>query len=310
LAERRGDAPAQVTAYATLGQDAFWRGEHARARDCLDRARGAYLTDEFRRFARDYGYDGGVFSCTYRMWNLWALGHPLQAAAAYRELMDIAAQSFDPYTLPLTLGFGIVLAHGCRDGDATLARAEELVALATEQKLFFWLALGFCGRGGARTLQGRAGDGIEDIQQGLNLLRMIGVMISYSYHLTFLAAAHMQTGQITAGLAAVAEGLDLCARGLGRFHEPELLRLQGELLRREGRVVEAEVALRHAMRLAQERGAKAWAMRAATSLGRLLAAHGNRADAAGVVAAAYDAVPEGADLPDNEDAKTLLGELT
>lgn len=310
LAERRGDAPAQVTAYATLGQDAFWRGEHVRARDYLDRARGAYLTDEFGRFARDYGYDGGVFSCTYRMWNLWALGYPLQAAAAYRELMDIAARSFDPYTLPLALGFGIVLAHACRDGDATLARSEELVVLATEQKLFFWLALGLCGRGGARALQGRAGDGIEDIQQGLSLLRMIGVIISYGYHLTFLAAAHLEMGQIAAGLAAVTEGLDLCAHGLGRFHEPELLRLQGELLRREGRLAEAEAPLRHAVSLAEERGAKGWAIRAATSLGGLLAAQGNRTEAARVVTAAYDTMPEGSDLPDVEDAKTLLGALT
>jgi tetratricopeptide (TPR) repeat protein len=310
LAERRSDAPAQVTAYATLGQDAFWRGEHVRARDYLDRARSAYLTDEFGRFARDYGYDGGVFSCTYRMWNLWALGYPVQAAAAYQELTGIAARSFDPYTLPLVLGFGIVLAHACRDADATLARAEELVVLATEQKLFFWLALGLCGRGEARTLQGRPGDGIEDLQRGLSLLRMIGVMISYGYHLTSLAATHMEMGQIAEGQAAVAEGLDLCAHGLGRFHEPELLRLQGELLRREGRPSEAEAPLRRAVILAQERGAKAWAIRAATSLGDLLVAEGDRTDAARVVTAAYDVVPEGSDLPDIADARTLLAGLT
>ena len=38
-----------------------------------------YRGDEFQRYAREYGYDGGIFSYAYAGWNLWALGQPVQA---------------------------------------------------------------------------------------------------------------------------------------------------------------------------------------------------------------------------------------
>lgn len=310
LAERADEAVAAVTGLTTLGLDAFWRGAHARARGYLDRARRAYLTDEFQRYARDYGYDGGIFCYGYIVWNLWALGYPAQAEAAYHEFLALAEKSFDPFSVPLALAFGVALAHSRRDGEETLARAERLIEVSTEQKLYFWLPIGYFGRGGALTLGGRAEEGIPDIRQGLEVSRMIGSMTVYSYYLTFLAAAHCAAGQFVEGLAVVDEGLDLCARALARYHEPELHRLKGELLHRRGDLDAADACLRNAVDLARRRDAKSWELRAATSLARLLHERGKRAEARSAIESVYGWFTEGFELADLRDARDLLATCT
>jgi hypothetical protein len=71
-------------------------------------------------------------------------------------------------------------------------------------------------------------------------------------------------------------------------HEPELFRLDGELRRLAGDEAGAEAALRRALALAGERGARAWELRAAVSLGRLLHDRGRAAEADRIVRPVHD----------------------
>ncbi len=309
LAEHPHDTVAAVTGLAALGLDAFWRGEHARARDFLDRARRAYLTTDFQEYVREYGYDGGIYSCAYIPWNLWVLGYPVQAEASYRELITLAEHSSDPFSLPLGRAFGVVLAYLERDAEETLARAERLVEISTEQKLYFWQTIGLFGRGGALTLRGQPEEGIPHIRQGLDVAQMIGCTTVYGHYLTFLAAAQCAAGQCEEGLATVSEALELCGRALARYHEPELHRLKGELLLQRGDVDAAEASLWDAVGLAGNRGARAWELRSATSLAFLLDKRGRRAAARETLDGIYRAFTEGLELPDARDARALLDRL-
>jgi TOMM system kinase/cyclase fusion protein len=308
LAESR-DAVAAVTGLTTLGLNAFWRGAHASARGYLERACSAYLTDDFQRYARDYGYDGGIYSHAYVPWNLWALGYPVQANGAYEKLTELAERSFDPFSPPLALAFGVALAYSRREADETLARAERLIALSTEQKMYFWLTIGHFGRGGALTLRGEAEEGIPHIRLGLELARTIGAMTVYGYYLSFLAAAHLEAGQLDDGLAVVDEGLGLCAHDVARYHEPELLRLKGVLLERRGDLDSAERSLRQAVELARGREAKSWELRASSSLAGVLRTRGRAAEARAVLSGVYTSFTEGFDLADLREASSLLVEL-
>jgi TOMM system kinase/cyclase fusion protein len=308
LARRTEDVVACVTGCATVGQVLFWRGEHEAAREYLEQGRTVYLTEEFQQFARGYGYDGGVFTCIYRMWNLWALGCPDQAEAACAELARIADRSFDPYTLPLTLAFRINLAHAQRDAEETQRIADRLVELSTEQKLYLWLAAGLCGKGAALALAGRGDEAIDPLRQGLDLSRAIGSMTGYSYFLTYLAEAHLVARRIGEGLAVIDEGLALCGRSLGRFHEPELERLKGELLRLDGDAAGAAASFHRALTLARRGGARSWELRAASSLARLSIDGGARGEGRSVLQAVYDSFSEGFERPDLRDARRLLAE--
>ncbi len=299
---------AAVTGLTTLGINAFWRGMHVPARDYLARACRAYRGDEFQRYAREYGYDGGIFSYAYVGWNLWALGYPAQALAAHRELMMLAESSFDPFSLPLALAFGVALAHSRREPDEMLAQAEQLSAVAAEQKLYFWLTIGHFGRGGALTLRGNPAEGIPHIRLGLDLARAIGAMTLYGYYLSFLAAAYAATGQLDEGLAVVDEGLEICTRALARYHEPELLRLKGALLQHRD-PDEAERWLRRSLAIARASGARAWELRAATTLAALLRDAGRAVEGRSLLAGSYAGFTEGFELPDLRDAQALLAQL-
>ena len=71
----------------------------------------------------------------------------------------------------------------------------------------------------------------------------------------------------------------------------------------------AEADFREAIALAQKMTAKAWELRATTSLARLLASQGNRDKARTMLAEIYNWFTEGFDTADLKDAKSLLDEL-
>jgi predicted ATPase len=97
-----------------------------------------------------------------------------------------------------------------------------------------------------------------------------------------------------------------------RFYEAEIYRVKGELLlKHDGSdgAAEAETSFRRALDMARAQSAKSWELRAATSLTRLWAERGRRAQARDLLAPIYGWFTEGLDTPDLNDAKALLDEL-
>jgi tetratricopeptide (TPR) repeat protein len=125
---------------------------------------------------------------------------------------------------------------------------------------------------------------------------------------TYLAAAQERDGAVGDALETVEQALR------GNPHElsqrPESLRLRGELRVKQGQTELAEAGFREAIALARKIGAKAWELRATTSLGEMLARHGRRAEARSMLAEIYGWFTEGFDTADLKDAKALLDELS
>jgi hypothetical protein len=92
--------------------------------------------------------------------------------------------------------------------------------------------------------------------------------------------------------------------------DAELHRLQGELLLQQAipDAPQAEACFQHALAVARRQQAKAWELRAATSLARLWQ-QGKRAEAHQLLAPIYGWFTEGFDTADLQEAKTLLEEL-
>ena len=96
-----------------------------------------------------------------------------------------------------------------------------------------------------------------------------------------------------------------------RFDLPRLQLLRGELLlHAPGRQSEtAESCFRSAFEIAGAQGARGWALRAMTSMARLLAERGERMQAYDLLNPIYVSFTEGFDTLDLKEAKTLLDEL-
>src|SRR4029077_4042426 len=123
--------------------------------------------------------------------------------------------------------------HQCRgEPPAVRERAEAAIVLARAHGFGLWLAWTTTLLGWATSRGGQPEEAIALIRQGTAAARETGSEQFRPYFLGLLAAACATAGQLTDGLAAVAEALARAAKTGEHFYEAELYRLQGELLRR------------------------------------------------------------------------------
>ena len=114
----------------------------------------------------------------------------------------------------------------------------------------------------------------------------------------------------TAALEAADEAVRVTRASEELCWEAEALRVRGEVRRAAGSAPgDAEVDLHAAVEIARRQGASALELRAATSLGRLWAAGGERRRACDMLAAIHGRFAEGLDTADLRDARALLGAL-
>jgi TOMM system kinase/cyclase fusion protein len=306
MAEQQDDVLAHTSGHLLLGIEAFWRGDFASARLHVARTYAFTDSEEMRRYVRDYGHESTLYAHAYLMLSLWHLGYPDQAREILREMVARGEAASDPYSILIALGFGVALPLHRGETEAALAMIDRLTTIATEQKLFFWLAGAMCARGMALVHSGAAAAGVGLLRQGMDVYRGIGVMASYSYYLSEIVAGHLAAGQLDEGLALADEGLDLCDRLLARFHRPELLRLRGEILLARGDVEAGEGSMRRAVEAARAQQGRAYELRAAMSLARLLDGTGRRSEGHDLLAGVYRWFAEGLETRDLFQARALL----
>ena len=132
------------------------------------------------------------------------------------------------------------------------------------------------------------------------------------YLLGLLAEAYGESGHAEKGLPPLAEAIDLMDTLGLRVYGAELHLLKGELLLKQAvpNTSEAETCFHDALELARAQQAKAWELRAATSLARLWQSQGKRKEAYDLLAPVYEWFTEGFDTADLQEAKALLAELS
>jgi predicted ATPase len=131
------------------------------------------------------------------------------------------------------------------------------------------------------------------------------------YFLCLLAEALDKAGRIDDALDGLAEAMDLANEQDNHWFEPEIHRLEGELLLRknESDIAGAQNSFQRAIGIARTQSARTLELRAATSLARLLAKQNRGDEARCMLAEIYGWFTEGFDTADLRDAKTLLDEL-
>jgi tetratricopeptide (TPR) repeat protein len=317
LAEGPPDPDFLLAAHNVLQQPLFHLGEFAAARRHQEQGLSLYDPRRHRSLTAVYGEDPGVGCLAYGAATLWHLGYPDQALRAVHDSRRLAEELSHPFNVAQALYYG-AFTHVCR---REARRVEELACalmdLCEEQGFALLFAGGMVLHGWRLTEQGRAGEGIGRMRQGLADWQATGAVSHRAYHLALLAEALGREGrEIREALAALDEALELCAATGERFCEAELHRLQGELLLRQagggdgpsayGAAGEAEACFGRASSVARRQGARPLELRAAMSLARLYRRQGRAAEARAPLAAAYDWFTEGFDAPDLREAKALL----
>jgi len=240
---------------------------------------------------------------------LFCLGYPDQALAQSNAAIADARRPDHPPSLAVNLSFGAVLLSLVGDDAALDERADDLLAVATEQNFPLYHAIAPIYRGWVEVKNGDVMEGVSLLRRGSSAYRAAGSELWIPYFFALLATAWEIAGQIEESLTLLDDALQIVERTGARWFAAELNRHKGRLLLRQGHIEAAEELYRKALRIAREQEAKLWELRAAMSLARFRRDQGRHAEARDLLAPVYAWFTEGFDTPDLKDAKALLGEL-
>jgi len=308
-AERDDEIAARAAGHFSVGWVNLSLGRLRIAGGHLERALElhAIARNAFSRLT--YNWDVRVKCLAYLSWALLILGQPDRARARSRDALSEAERLSHPFTLGFALHRVLTVLQLCRDVPAVAESVTAMVALGREQGLPIYVAAGTFNRGWLLVQDGFASEGVALMSEELARLRANGDEDFLPYSLLLLAEAHGEVGQTAVALGLVDEALVRVERTEERLFEAELHRLKGELLLVSSGADQAEACLRRAIEIARAQGAKLWELRAATSLARLWAGQGKRAQVHALLAPVYGWFTEGFDTADLKEAKALLNEL-
>jgi predicted ATPase len=329
FAQRSQDSTLLLEAHRALGETFSWRGEFVAAREYTEQGIALYDSRQHRSLAFLYAEDPGVVCRVFAAYVLWLLGYPNQALKRSHEALALAQGLSHPHSLAVALG-SVAWIHQFRwEGQLTQQQAEAAVALSAEQGFPFWLAFGTTMQGWALVEQGRIGEGIAQICQGMIASQATGAELLRPFFLALLAEAYGKAGQVEEGLTTLAEALTVVDQTGERFYEAELYRIKGELTLQQFQVSsfrfqvqesprsevrgpesEAEECFQKAIEIARQQQARSLELRATTSLAHLWRQQGKHHAARTMLAEIYNWFTEGFDTQDLKDAKALLDQLS
>ena len=312
LGQRQANAGVQVIAHRALGTGAMFMGEFGSAAAQLERTITIYDPATHGNLAFLYTQDPGLTARAFLASVLVVLGHADQTCARHREVLAEARNLAHPNTLAQVLLICCFVRHLLRDGPGVVELAEELIPLSAEQGFPYWLGMATILKGWALTRAEERERGMDLMRQGLTTYRATGAENWVPYFLALLAGGCRQLDQPVEGLDLLAEALARVRQTRERWCEAELHRLRGKLLLCLPGPDKhaAEAAFRESIAVAREQSARLWELRAATSLARLWAEQGKRAQAHDLLAPVYGWFTEGFDTADLKDARALLDALS
>jgi predicted ATPase/class 3 adenylate cyclase len=311
-AQRTSDPALLQYAHHALGQTSYWRGRLLAAREHLEKAIALYDEHLHRPLTSRYlGVDTGVHSQAIAALTLWSLGYPDQAIERWNAALALARRLAHPHTLVWGEYIFAVMQQCLRDMRAAEEQAERIIALSAEHGLPAYTAFMKIQLGWSIALNGRHEEGVVLIEQGLAASNARGDLMLQPAFLCRLAEALDRAGRVDDALGALAEAEDLAKERDNHYWEPEVHRLEGELLLRKDAsdIAGAQKCYQNAIDIARTQSARTFELRATTSLARLLAKQGRRDDARAMLAEIYGWFTEGFDTADLKDAKALLDEL-
>ncbi|KPL81080.1 hypothetical protein ADN00_00690 [Ornatilinea apprima] len=258
----------------------------------------------------------------------WFLGYPEQALRRSTQALTGALEEGDRYAQAFASAVGCIVLFLLRRDTAALQERSELCYQVCQQYGFaMWQPFAEVFLGCLAAMRGEEIAGIEKIQRAIAGWQARGMAIGTDSLVVVLADSCLaaarrmgddapSSGLLELGLAAIQSvlGPDVPC---GQSYQPELYRLQGELLlERDGLAAagEAQECFRQSLQLAQEVGAFGWQLRTAMSLVRLKIRQGEdyaeeQAEARTFLKEVFGRFTEGFEFPDMQEAAALIGKI-
>jgi class 3 adenylate cyclase/tetratricopeptide (TPR) repeat protein len=305
-----GDDRLEIVGHRAASGCHYWLGEFAAARSSGDAVHRLYNPERHWGLVALTNTDPFTGEGIYRAQFLWMMGYPDQALAANAATEANARRRGHPFDLAFALTLGAQLFDYLCDSDALLQRAEEAERIGRERGIaLLGEIMAEISRGVAWLRAGRLAEALPQLDRGIGRLMQTGHRIWVWYLTALRAEGQALSGDIEGAWTLIEQSVARIEAGEERSHLAEMLRLKGWILILRGEPEQAAATLRRALTVARQQRAKSWELRAATTLARLLASRGDRAEALAVLAPVHDWFTEGRDSRDLKEASQLLLEL-
>jgi len=306
-----GDAIDLMMADRLLATTLHYRGDQKTARHHIERmlSRSSMMGRQ-PRVAR-FQVDQRVTAHYFQARILWLQGFADQARQVVETNID------EGLVLDHALSFGSVLGQGACPialftGDLVAARRWGTMLLDHSEKhgLALWHDWARCFDGLVTIKEG-------DVEGGLRVMRATfdqagenRFLPRYLVLLGEFAGCLGQVGDVALGIETIDEILARCERSEEKWYAPELLRIKGELVVRNGAAApDAEDHFLQAIRLAQRQDARSWELRSTISLARLKRDQNRVTEAHTHLSEVLAWFSEGFETSDLQMARRVLTEL-
>jgi tetratricopeptide (TPR) repeat protein len=301
-----GDDSMRLQALHARWMNSLWSGRIEDALAAADEGRAIYRPEAHHPLSYRYGnHDPGVCAIALQALGFALRGESSRAVTQMHEAIALGEALGHAATLaqPLTQ---LPWAHQINgDAEGALLESERAIALEDEvvHPQFFGIAHAM--RGWALSRLGRGEESVVELERALaNELESSDVWAAMIGAL--LAEAHLRQGRREAARDVLNRALGLTRSMPTYFYEPELLRVEAELLRLDGREDDARRLLHRAISTGREHGSLALAVRSALALARAgSAAH--EADLT-LLGELYERLPPENDTDYAREARELLGQ--
>jgi len=310
LSRERNDAAGLVLGHDCSGRDLLLAGGFASARSHFEEVLSLYDPTFHASLVKQTGSYPQVISRGHLAIALFCLGFADQALAQGNAAVAEGRRLAHPPTLTVILSAECRLLSLAGEYTALDERANQLIAIATEQGFPLFRMLGTIYLGSVKASTGDLSTGISLLRSGSSDYIATGAKTRISYHMALLASACEMAGQVEETLSLLDEALHISERIGECWFASELYRHKGRLMLRQGDKKAAEDLYRQALETARKQEAKLWELRAAVSLAALSRDLGRRCEAHELLAPIYDGFIEGFGTQDLKGAKALLDELS
>jgi len=313
ITEKSNDPALQ--AMAPIQVSLLYQGRLKEAQKFFEKAEEVPDLNLQRSLTVRYGMAPAPIALVYLGYCLWLLGYPDQAVE-----MDIKAQKL-AMSIEHQLSLCYVISRSCwlsvlLDNKDHLQRQSHLLSEISHQYGFknFELAAIFFKNLLELDNSCRRKQKIEAMQYTIQAYLSTGTILNRTGFLVFFAQACLMVGEISRGLNAINESIQLGEKTGELWFQAEAWRTKGELLLANKKnlhletwkIKEAEICLLNACQIASQQKAKSFELRAAMSYLRLSLIQGDSLQARKDLANIYNWFTEGFNSTDLLEARNLL----
>jgi predicted ATPase/DNA-binding winged helix-turn-helix (wHTH) protein len=309
LAETSDDLTVKALAHAMLGRALQVTGDLAGSRAELDSLMRIFSQSD--RGPALLSYDPHYHSYIALARTLWLQGYPTQALELARQGVEASKAMGHPAALALVSAGAASIFLLAGDLDAAQYHTDLSLSHAEANALGPLVAVGKGRKAELAIKRGNTNAGVKDLQAILERLRAARHEVLTTEFSMALAQGLAAIGRSSESQALIDERIRQIEVGGETLYVPELLRVKGRVLLsiREPDLREAESCFNESLELSRRQGARAWELRTARDLAKLLAERGDSENGRKLLQPVYAGFSEGLETADLRAAEELLATL-